>query len=59
MEKRTVLALLEGLPDEFDAEELMFRIYLEQKLEAADAEGEAGEIITHEELERQSDGWPR
>lgn len=57
MEKRTVFALLEGLPDEFDAEELMFRIYLEQKLEAADAQGEAGDVITQEELERQSDAW--
>jgi predicted transcriptional regulator len=57
MKKRDVLALLEGMPEKLDPEELMARIYVLEKLEEGEADIKAGNVITHEELIRRSDEW--
>ena len=57
MKKSDVLELLREMPDEIDADELMYRLYLKQKLESAEAAAAAGDIMPHDEVMRQSDAW--
>ncbi len=57
MNKRDVLQILESMPEEIDPDELMYRIWFLQKLEAAERDAEAGNIITHAELVRRSEEW--
>ena len=57
MKKSDVIELLREMPEDIDADELMYRLYLKQKLETAEAAAEAGEIIPHDEVMRQSDMW--
>jgi hypothetical protein len=42
MKKHVVLALLHEMPDDIDTEDLMYRLYLWQKIEVAEAAAEAG-----------------
>lgn len=57
MKKHDVLALLREMPDDIDTDDLMYRLYLRQKLEAAEAATETGDIIPHDEVVRRSDEW--
>ena len=57
MKKHDVLALLREMPDDIDTDDLMYRLYLRQKLEAAEAAAETGDIIPHDEAVRRSDEW--
>ena len=59
MKKQDVLAMIEGMPDEFDPEELMYRIYLLRKVQAGETDFRAGRFISHEEfVQRGSDFLP-
>lgn len=57
MNKRDVLRLLEGTPEEIDVEELHYRLYVLQKLEAAEADIQAGRVTPHDEVIRRSREW--
>ena len=57
MKKDDMLELLRKMPDEIDADELMYRLYLKQKVETAEAAAAAGDILPHDEVVRQSDAW--
>lgn len=57
MKKNDVLALLRAMPDDMDTDDLMYRLYLRQKLEAAEAAAETGDILSHDEVVRRSDEW--
>ena len=57
MKKNDILELLQEMPDEIDADELMYRLYLKQKLESAEAAAATGDIMPHDEVVRQSDAW--
>ena len=57
MKKNDVLALLREMPDDIDTDDLMYRLYLRQKFEAAEAAVETGDIIPHDEVVRRSDEW--
>lgn len=59
MKKEEVLRLLGDLPDEFPPDELMYRLYLKQKMDHAEAAATAGDVFTHEEVVRISDEWLR
>ena len=56
-EKNDVIELLREMPEDIDADELIYRLYLKQKLENAEAAAEACDIIPHDEVVRQSDEW--
>lgn len=46
------------LPDTVDIEDVMYRLYLLQKIEAGDAASKAGKTLTHDEtLTRLSKKW--
>lgn len=57
MKKKEVLELLREMPDELDADDLIYRLYLKQKLEIGEAAAASGEIIPHDEVVRRSDEW--
>lgn len=57
VKKHDVLALLREMPDDIDTDDLMYRLYLRQKLQAAEAAAETGDIIPHDEVVRRSDEW--
>jgi len=57
VKKNDVLALLREMPEDIDTDDLMYRLYLRQKLEAAEAAAETGDIISHDEVVRRSDEW--
>jgi hypothetical protein len=55
--KRDVLAILDNMPEMLDPEELMYRIYVLQKIEAGEADIRAGRLIPHDEVFRRSKEW--
>jgi len=57
VKKHEVLELLENFPDDVDAEELMYRLYLREKLERAEAAVDNGDVVRHEEVVRQTQQW--
>lgn len=57
MKKAVILDLIKDLPDELDPEEVMYRIFLREKLEAAERAAAAGDVLTQDEVEAQSDEW--
>jgi predicted transcriptional regulator len=48
--KTTVRALLEKLPDDCSLEDVLYHLYVIQKIEAGLAEAEAGKLIPHEKV---------
>ncbi len=57
MKKHDVLLLLHEMPDDIDADELMHQLYLRQKIEAAEAAVETGDLLSHDEVIRRTDMW--
>jgi predicted transcriptional regulator len=45
------------MPDRFDVEELQYRLYLRQKIEAAEEDIRAGRTLTHEEVVQETAAW--
>jgi hypothetical protein len=59
MSKKEVLALVEELPEEVDVEELIYRLYLREKLARAEEDIAAGRTLSAEEVRRQAESWRR
>ena len=57
MKKHDVLALLHEMPDDIDPDDLMYRLYLRHKIEAAEEAAEAGDVVPHDEVVQRSDAW--
>jgi hypothetical protein len=57
MQKEEVLALVRQLPDEVDVEEVIYRLYLREKLAAAEADIAAGRTLSLEEVREQARTW--
>jgi hypothetical protein len=57
--KDEVIELLSQLPDEVDIEELIYRLYLREKLAASEADISAGRTLSAEELRTQAKSWRR
>ncbi len=55
--KREVLKLVDEMPERVDLEELQYRLYLRQKLEAAEEDVRAGRTLTHEEVVEETAQW--
>ncbi len=55
--KDELLALVNGMPDEVDIEELIHRLYVRQKVAAAEADVAAGRTLSSDEMRRQSEAW--
>jgi len=57
--KEEVLDLLRQMPDEVDVEELIYRLYLLEKLAAAEEDIAAGRTLSAEEVKAQTASWRR
>jgi len=57
MHKEEVLELARQLPDEVDIEEVIYRLYLREKLAAAEADIGAGRTLSPEEVREQVRTW--
>ena len=57
--KDEVLEMLRQMPDEVDVEELIYRLYLLEKLAAAEADIVAGRTLSSEEVKAQTVSWRR
>ena len=57
MQKDEVLELVRQLPDDVDLEEVIYRLYLREKLAAAEADIAAGRILSSEEVREQAHTW--
>ena len=55
--KQQVLELIKDLPDEVDVEEIMYRLYLRQKLESAEQNVREGKVLSHEEVVKETSKW--
>jgi hypothetical protein len=57
--KDEVLEMLRQMPDEVDVEELIYRLYLLEKLAAAEADIAAGRTLSAEDVKTQTASWRR
>jgi len=57
MQKEEVLELVRQLPDEVDVEEVIYRLYLHEKLAAAEADIAARRTLSPEEVREQARTW--
>jgi hypothetical protein len=59
MKKREVLQLVHAMPEEIDPDDLIYRLYLMQKVEAGEHAAARSDTVSHEEAVRLSDEWPK
>ncbi len=57
MNKQELLRIVEELPDRFEAEQVIERLYLQAKLERAEAAVARGDVVSHTEVVRRSQEW--
>ncbi|MBC8521379.1 MAG: hypothetical protein H8D26_05250 [Methanomicrobia archaeon] len=55
--KQQILDMIKALPEKIDIDELMYRLYLRQKLEAAEEDVSEGRLISHEEVVKETYRW--
>ena len=55
--KEAVRHLLEVLPDDCSFEEILYRIYVQQKVSKAEEEAAEGREIDQQEMERRLNQW--
>lgn len=59
MNKHDVLAVMEAMPEEFDLDELVYRLRLKQKLASSERAFVEGGVLAHAEVVRWSRAWFR
>jgi hypothetical protein len=52
-----VIELIRQLPEQVEIEDLIYRLYLREKLAAAEADIEAGRTLSAEEVRAQAASW--
>lgn len=57
--KADVLDLVQALPDDIDIEDLIYRLYLREKLAAAEADIAAGRTVSAAEARAQAASWQK
>jgi hypothetical protein len=55
--KQEALESLQRLPDDADIDEIMYRLYVIDKLRKSREAIERGEVISHEDLKREIEQW--
>jgi hypothetical protein len=55
--KEEVLELVRQLPDEVDVEEVIYRLYLREKLAVAEEDIATGRTLSSEEVREQARTW--
>ena len=57
LRKEELVELIRQLPDEIDVEELIYRLYLREKLAAAETDFSEGRTLSPDEVRRQAGAW--
>jgi hypothetical protein len=57
VKKSDVLNVLYGMPEELDVESLIYTLWFRHKLELAEADVDAGNLIPHEDVKKVIKGW--
>jgi len=57
MSKDRILEVVEALPDDVDVDSLIEKLYLLQRLELAEQEIAAGNVVDHAEVEKRFASW--
>jgi len=55
--REKVVDLVNDLPDQVDLDEVMYRLYLLQKLEAGEKDVQEGRLLSHEQVVQESAKW--
>lgn len=55
--KKQVIEMIRDLPEEIDIEELMYRLYLREKIEAAEEDVKTDRLISHKEVVKETSKW--
>ncbi len=55
--KKQILELVKDLPEEVDIDEVMYRLYLRQKIESAEEDVREGRLVSHEEVMKETSQW--
>ncbi|MCX5868100.1 MAG: hypothetical protein NT009_11620 [Proteobacteria bacterium] len=57
VEKNQILEMIKGLPEKIDVEELIYTLYLKQKLETAEKDVREGRLVAHEDVVKETSKW--
>ena len=57
LSKDEVLELVKGFPETIDVEELIYRLYLHEKLAAAELDVKQGRTLSAEEARARAEQW--
>lgn len=55
--KEAVLKMIQSLPDDASIEEILYHLYVLQKIQAGEEDIEAGRVVPHEEVMRDLAQW--
>ncbi len=55
--KQEVIELIKELPDEVDVDEIIYRLYLRQKLECAEKDVREDRLVSHDEVVKETSKW--
>lgn len=55
--KNEILEIIKDLPEEIDIDEIIYRLYLRQKLEGAEKDVREGRVVSHEEVVKETSKW--
>jgi len=55
--KQQVLDLLKDLPEQVDIDEVIYRLYLRQKIELAEQDVREGRLVSHAEVVKETSQW--
>jgi hypothetical protein len=57
IEKQELLKLVNELPEQVEIEEVLHRLYLREKLEAAEGDVREGRVLSHEDVVAETARW--
>jgi hypothetical protein len=57
LKKTDLIEIVDELPDEVDLRQLVYRLYVLQRLELAEADIAAGDLIPNDEVNRLMEEW--
>ncbi len=55
--KQELMKLVESLPEQVEIEEILYRLYLREKLEAAEEDVREGRLVSHEDIVAENERW--
>jgi len=57
IEKQEIYKLMEDLPEQVEIEEVIHRLYLREKLEAAEEDFREGRVLSHDDVVAETRRW--